>query len=438
MPIELGYATININDQPVRVALDSGSPVLSVLDENGMKVSSVSGPAKLIKPDASPRFHDGVVLEGIRRFGSVRLVLREYLGLAIWGPDSGLPAGRPKRRSCEPNDGALTYPHSWLDSVSFLDASGNLVSRTPFNYPVPPDATFSVIFDTGDAPIVTPNTELINRIVGLLTAALKRRGFTELKMKVMYRMVAEDELFIKSSAADYPPTLLFHVGTESSRMVSVKMPPYSYCRWTERECETWNARLGGNATISTAAERLHLTPVVGEGWRLLMGEVFLLLAGVAYLVIVLSLLTGVFVSPISNMIGAVYPLYRTVQLLSKDSPSEITAAGKELLMYWAIFDCLLVAEPFFNIVFFWLPYHNFYRPLIEVFLCLNDFAACSCVYDSCVKPLFNRALQFQDLFITPPVYVKDTGMLRKGEDVPEFREKAKRMAAMKNSKTATD
>ncbi|EEQ97282.1 hypothetical protein Pmar_PMAR024724 [Perkinsus marinus ATCC 50983] len=97
-------------------------------------------------------------------------------------------------------------------------------------------------------------------------------------------------------------------------------------------------------------------------------------------------------------------------------------------MYWTVFEFLLVGEPIFNAVSFWLPYHNFVRPLLQIQLCLDDFSACESVYDTCVKPVVSHALKWKELFITPPVFVKDTGMWHKGEDVPEFREKAQRLA----------
>ncbi|KAF4701708.1 Receptor expression-enhancing protein 5 [Perkinsus olseni] len=190
----------------------------------------------------------------------------------------------------------------------------------------------------------------------------------------------------------------------------------------ERLGQICNQHLARSDTLSAAAGRLQWTPVS------------VILAAAGYIFAVICLISGEMVSPISNVTGVVYPLYRTFMILGQNRVD--SAEARKLLMYWAIFEFLLVGEPLFNTVYFWLPYHNFVRPLLEIYLCLDDFDACGVVYDSCVKPVVGQALELKYLFVTPPVYVKDTGMLRRGEDVPEFREKAQRMAAAESSKAS--
>ncbi|KAF4738415.1 hypothetical protein FOZ63_014639, partial [Perkinsus olseni] len=74
----------------------------------------------------------------------------------------------------------------------------------------------------------------------------------------------------------------------------------------ERLGQICNQHLAKSDALSAAARRLQWTPVS------------VILAAAGYIFAVICLISGEMVSPISNVTGVVYPLYRTFMILGQN------------------------------------------------------------------------------------------------------------------------
>ncbi|KAF4757764.1 hypothetical protein FOZ63_025966 [Perkinsus olseni] len=84
----------------------------------------------------------------------------------------------------------------------------------------------------------------------------------------------------------------------------------------ERLGQICNQHLARSDTLSAAAGRLQWTPECRL--RFFFPQVSVILAAAGYIFAVICLISGEMVSPISNVTGVVYPLYRTFMILGQN------------------------------------------------------------------------------------------------------------------------
>lgn len=126
-------------------------------------------------------------------------------------------------------------------------------------------------------------------------------------------------------------------------------------------------------------------PPLRDGAASLKVNPGLLLGGiVAIAFLILMLLKGWLI--VMTFITVLYPALHSIRAI--ESPAEDD--DKMWLTYWMVFGVLNVAETFFGFIFWFIPYWQWVRLLLFVWLLLPQFKGAKVVYDSIVRPLMER------------------------------------------------
>jgi receptor expression-enhancing protein 5/6 len=97
----------------------------------------------------------------------------------------------------------------------------------------------------------------------------------------------------------------------------------------------------------------------------------------------LIILSGYMESFLTNIIGVVYPAFRSIRAIE----SQELDNDKQWLSYWVIFATLALFDLFSGLILFLFPYYFFIKFLFIIWLALPNFKGATIVYNKIITNL---------------------------------------------------
>ena len=103
-------------------------------------------------------------------------------------------------------------------------------------------------------------------------------------------------------------------------------------------------------------------------------------------VLAICIFSGFWASPITNLVGFVYPAYSSIVA--------IESAGKEddtqWLTYWVVFAFFCVIENFADYILYWVPFYYAIKITFLIWCMVPKYQGAKIVYPTVIKPVFEK------------------------------------------------
>lgn len=94
---------------------------------------------------------------------------------------------------------------------------------------------------------------------------------------------------------------------------------------------------------------------------------------------------------ITTMVGVIYPTYCTLKAIKSEDKEDDTL----WLCYWVIYGILSLIESITDVLFFWVPFYQFIKIILYLFLFSPTFQGAKTLYDKFLSPVVDKLEDFE-------------------------------------------
>ena len=95
---------------------------------------------------------------------------------------------------------------------------------------------------------------------------------------------------------------------------------------------------------------------------------------------------GIGAGVLCNLIGFLYPAFKSFQALENRSSNEIS----QWLIYWVIFSVFSIIEVFINVVLYWIPYYYSFKFAFLMWAMVPQTRGAKFLYDNFLKDFLKK------------------------------------------------